>query len=161
MKWLLRILLVLIGIVAIVYVVGLCLPRQHTAMMSAVIPASVDQVWKRITTVADFPRWRKDMTSIQIVNDSQWVENAGSMHVPMRMGERDSLKRAVVVINSNDLPFGGEWVYELQPQGNSTQVTITENGEVRQPFFRFVSAFIMGRTATMRKYLSSLQDSFK
>jgi len=130
-------------------------------MMSAVIPVPVDQVWKRITTVTDFTRWRKDMTSIQIVNDSQWVEVAGSMRVPMRMGERDSLKRAVVVIDSIDLPFGGERVYELQPQGNSTQVTITENGEVRQPFFRFVSTFIMGRTATMRKYLSSLQDSFK
>lgn len=161
MKWLLRILLVLIGIVVVVYVVGLCLPSRHTAMMSAVIPAPVDQVWNRITNVADFPRWRKDMTSIQVANDSEWVEVAGRMRVPMRMGERDSLKRAVVVINSSDLPFGGEWVYELQPQGNSTQVTITENGEVRQPFFRFVSAFIMGRTATMRKYLSSLQDSFK
>lgn len=161
MKWLLGILLILIGIFAIVYVVGLCLPRQHSAMISAVIPAPVDQVWNRITTVADFPRWRKDMTSIRIVNDSEWVEAAGSMRVPMRMGERDSMRRVEVVINSNDLPFGGEWVYELQPKGDSTQVTITENGEVRQPIFRFVSAFIIGRTATMRKYLSSLQDSFK
>lgn len=28
------------------------------------------------------------------------------MRVPMRMGERDSLKRAVVVINSNDESAG-------------------------------------------------------
>lgn len=161
MKWLLGLFVVLIGIVAIVFFVGLCLPRRHTAMISAVIPAPVEQVWGRITTVAEFPRWRKDMTSIQIVNDSEWVEVAGKMRIPMKMSSRDLMKRMVAVINSNDLPFGGEWVYELQSSGGSTQVTITENGEVRQPVYRFVSQFIIGRTATLKKYISSLQDSFK
>jgi hypothetical protein len=41
--------------------------------------------------------------------------------------------------------------------GSGIMVTlITENGEVYNPIFRFVSRFIMGHTATLDAYLKSL-----
>jgi len=161
MRWLLIIVAIIIGLVVIVYMVGMILPRKHVAVVQALIPATSEKVWNRITAVAQFPNWRKDMTTIQIVNDSEWTEVSGRMRIPMKMQEREPMRRMVAVINSKDLPFSGEWVYELQPQGDSTLVTITENGEVGPPIFRFVSKFIMGHTATLNKYVSSLQESFK
>lgn len=39
--------------------------------------------------------------------------------------------------------------YRLVPDGAGTRVTITENGEVYNPLFRFVSRFLMGHTSTI------------
>jgi hypothetical protein len=65
--------------------------------------------------------------------------------------------RLVTRIVDRGLPFGGSWTYELEPSGDGTRITITENGEVYNPVFRFVSRFVMGHTATIDTYLSSLQ----
>jgi hypothetical protein len=62
----------------------------------------------------------------------------------------------VTHITDKALPFGGSWDYRLEPAGNDTRVTITENGEVYNPVFRFVSRFLMGHTATIDKYLTAL-----
>jgi hypothetical protein len=37
---------------------------------------------------------------------------------------------------------------------------ITENGEIRNIFFRFVSRFLMGYTKTMEDYLNALGQKF-
>ena len=60
-----------------------------------------------------------------------------------------------------NLPFGGTWTYELTPQADgSTMLRITENGEIRNIFFRFVSRFLMGYTKTMEDYLNALGQKF-
>ncbi len=38
-----------------------------------------------------------------------------------------------------------------------TRLTITENGEVYNPIFRFMSRFVFGHTATMDQFLSDLK----
>ena len=58
------------------------------------------------------------------------------------------------------LPFGGTWTYEVQPDVTGSAVTITEDGEVYNPIFRFVSKFIMGHKATMNGYLRALGKKF-
>jgi hypothetical protein len=60
------------------------------------------------------------------------------------------------VIADSTLPFGGKWTYELTPSGTGTMLRITEDGEVYNPVFRFVSRFVMGHTATMDKYLADV-----
>jgi hypothetical protein len=63
----------------------------------------------------------------------------------------------VVTIDTEDLPFGGSWVYELEPTGDGgTVVTLTENGIVRDPFFRVASRFFFDPTSTMKIYLDDL-----
>jgi len=51
-----------------------------------------------------------------------------------------------------------EMRWELEPQGNGTRLTITEEGEVYNPIFRFVSRFIMGHTRTIDRYLGDLKN---
>jgi len=40
--------------------------------------------------------------------------------------------------------------------GNATTLRITENGEVYNVIFRFVSRFVMGHSATIDKYLDAV-----
>ncbi|HSR42141.1 MAG TPA: SRPBCC family protein, partial [Longimicrobiales bacterium] len=66
--------------------------------------------------------------------------------------------RLVTRIADEDLPFGGTWTYELEPTGDGrTRVTITEDGEVYNPVFRFMARFVFGHTATMDTYLDGLE----
>ena len=67
-------------------------------------------------------------------------------------------RRLVTKIADDSLPFGGTWTYELSrpSAGNGAVLRITENGEVKNVVFRFISRFILGQTATMDTYLRDL-----
>jgi len=54
------------------------------------------------------------------------------------------------------LPFGGTWTYELSAKDGGTVLVITENGEVYNPIFRFMSKFVFGQTASINHYLKAL-----
>jgi hypothetical protein len=59
------------------------------------------------------------------------------------------------------LPFGGTWTFEVTPIGDGGSVVrITEDGEVYNPVFRFVSRYFMGYTATIDSYLKALGAKF-
>jgi hypothetical protein len=66
-------------------------------------------------------------------------------------------RRFVTRIADKSLPFGGRWVYEVAPTATGSSLTITEEGEVYNPVFRFVSRYVMGHTATIDSYLQAVQ----
>ena len=45
----------------------------------------------------------------------------------------------------------------LEPTDAGTRVTITENGEIYNVFFRFMARFVFGYTATMDRVLDALK----
>ncbi len=59
-------------------------------------------------------------------------------------------------IAGENLPFGGTWTFAFESMNGGTHVRITEDGEVYNPVFRFVSRFITGQTATMDAYLKAM-----
>ena len=74
------------------------------------------------------------------------------------VGQADPPRKLVTRIADPHLPFGGTWTYEIVAGAESgSTLTITENGEVYNPFFRFISRYVMGYTATMDRYLQALQ----
>jgi hypothetical protein len=92
----------------------------------------------------------------------EWVElNNRGDSLPLKIITRDAGLRLVTQIEGQNLPFGGGWEFRLKNNGDSTSVTITENGEVYNPLFRFVSKFIMGHNATLKKYAGFLEQSFR
>ncbi|MFJ9949053.1 hypothetical protein [Kitasatospora sp. NPDC091207] len=55
-----------------------------------------------------------------------------------------------------DLPWGGTWTLVLTPAGQGCSLTVTERGEVYQPFYRAVSHYGLGESAGVRRYLAAL-----
>lgn len=79
-------------------------------------------------------------------------------HVASVSGRVPGPPRLLVTrIADSDLPFGGSWTFELEPEGAATRLTITENGEVYNPFFRFMARFVFGHEGTARAYLEDLR----
>jgi hypothetical protein len=64
-----------------------------------------------------------------------------------------SLKRRIA---TPSLPYSGSWTFSIEPAGDATMVRITEDGEVYNPIFRFVSRFVFGQTRMLDAYLRAL-----
>jgi hypothetical protein len=54
------------------------------------------------------------------------------------------------------LPYGGTWTFVLEESSGGTLLRITEDGEVRNPIFRFMSRFVFGHTSTLENYLTNV-----
>src|SRR5215203_2646059 len=70
--------------------------------------------------------------------------------------EDRATERRVTRIADDKLPFGGRWIYELRAEGTGTRVTITEDGFIKNPVFRFLSKTVFSTTATIEKFLHDL-----
>jgi hypothetical protein len=72
--------------------------------------------------------------------------------------ERDEPPSLVVTrIVGETLPFGGTWTYRIVPAPGGSDLTITEDGEVYNPIFRFMSRFVFGHFATIDAFLAGLK----
>ena len=165
MKWAGIILGGLAAVVALMVAIGALLPKAHVATQSARFKAQSPALWQAITDVAKFPQWRKDLKDVVPPPPGAdaragWTEVwTHGERVPIEVKQWNPPAKLVTRIAAKDLAFGGTWTYELTPSGGGTELRITENGEVYNPLFRFLSRFVFGHTPTMRNYLLALGDS--
>ena len=88
-----------------------------------------------------------------------WIEyGKADSKMTYEVVESDPPQNLVTRIAEANLPFGGTWTYDITPAADgASTLTMTENGEVYNPIFRFMSRYVMGYTATMDRYLQALQ----
>lgn len=150
----------LVLMVAGMWVVGSRLPVAHTATVSAEVPGTPEEVWAVVSAPGDFPTWRSDVDAVEVLSREgealRWRESGPQGALTMELVESDAPGWMVARIADPDLPFGGEWRYRLEAIPTGTRVTLTEDGEVYDPFFRFFSRFVFGHEGTMRGYLEDL-----
>ncbi|MEO5904422.1 MAG: SRPBCC family protein [Gemmatimonadaceae bacterium] len=161
MKWLLIVVLAIAAIVLGVTIVGMALPQSHVAQRSAHLSAPPERVWSAISDVAAYPTWRSDVSSVEMLTSGggkvAWREiSPKGSKLAFEATTSDAPSHLVTFITDKGIPFGGSWDYRIMPEGTGSRITITENGEVYNPFFRFVSRFVLGHTATLDSYLKSL-----
>jgi len=153
MKWLIYGGVAIVIIPAIVVLIGAALPKDHVVSRRIRVRAAPDAVFALIAGRSD---WRGIKYQLLTPSPLKWREG----DITYERVETAPPKRIVNRIADPTLPFGGSWTYELAPAAGGTELTITENGEVRNPFFRFVSRFIMGHAATIEKYQRDLVAHF-
>lgn len=158
MKWLIITIVALVVMVIVVLVTAFLLPVAHVASRTARLKASPQTVWDVITGPPD---WRPDVRSYNNLplrdGRQAWTEmSKDGRAITFERLESVPPRRTVTRIDTGQ-PFGGTWTYEIVPDNNGSVLTITENGEVYNPVFRFVSRFVMGHTATIDAYLKALK----
>ena len=163
MKWLLLAGGIIVAIVAVVAIVGLMLPRDHTAATTAHIKTVPDSVWQAVTDVRDFPRWRTGVRSVDVLSTEgalRWREHGSDGAITFERSAEERPHRLVTRIVDETLPFGGTWTYELAPEADGTLLTITERGYVTNPLFRFLARFVFGHHRTQEDFLRALGRRF-
>lgn len=164
MRWLLVVLAALAGVILLVVVAGMLLPKEHTARSHATIDAPPDSVWRALTDVAAFPTWRDDVSRVEMLPSTNgrktWREIGKHDAITLEESAADPPRRLVLRIADPTLPFGGTWTYDVAPGAAGSRVTITEDGVVHNPVFRLMSRFVFGHHATQEAYLRALGRKF-
>jgi polyketide cyclase/dehydrase/lipid transport protein len=148
----------LIGLICLVVVIGMLLPKAHTASRSAVFQSTPDQLFALI----DGPQtWRRGVAKYELVDAPdglrKWREtDSHGQTITYQAVERRPPALLKTRIVTENLPYTGTWTVALQPMSQGTVVRITEQGEVYNPVFRFLSRFVIGQTRTIENYLRDL-----
>ncbi|MGB1014480.1 MAG: SRPBCC family protein [Nannocystaceae bacterium] len=148
---------------ALLIVPGLLIPAEHVSMRSIHLEASPSEVWAALTEFEQLPTWRSGIKRVE-------VERSGEQMQIIERGEDRAMTFNVIAFEPNsllkteiadpDLPFSGTWTWELQPHGKGCTLTITENGRVKSPAMRTVTAVFMDPADTQDQYLRELADHF-
>lgn len=160
-RWIIRILVTLGLIVLAMLITGSILPEKHLATASREFTSNRDEVWAVLSDFATWPAWRSELKEIKLGTNSFTEVSADGESIEYRIEEFSTPERLVTRIVTPNLPYGGSWTYELVPTENGCRLTITENGEVYNSLFRFLSKFVFGHTTTMEKYLDDLSRKVK
>jgi uncharacterized protein YndB with AHSA1/START domain len=161
MTWLWIVIGVLVALPLLMAVIGSFLPRAHTASRTIALPLPPADVWRLLVDRASQPAWRGDLKSVEsrpsVDGRSRFVETTRQGAVLYEVDLEEPPTRLRTRIADETLPYCGHWLYELSPEGGGTKLTITENGEVKNPIFRFLSRFVFSHGATIEGFLAALR----
>jgi hypothetical protein len=161
LKWTLIVFFALAAIVIVVAAIGALLPKGHRASRTATLEAAPAVVFGVITDFARAPEWRRDVTQVDVMPDDgrgRMIREHGSNGiVPYRVEVFEAPSRLVMRIADPSLPYGGSWTYEMRPEGTGTRFTLTEDGEVYNPIFRFMQKVFFSPYASIDAYITALK----
>ena len=136
MRWVIWIVGSLAVIVAAIAIVGAMLPQKHTASRTAHVALPPATLYPMLVQMAQ-----------------------ASTDPPVRLERQEPPSLLVTRISDPKLPFGGSWTYRIEPAGTGeSNLTITEDGEVYNIIFRFISRFVIGHYGTMDAFIRDLQS---
>lgn len=160
MKLILIALISLAALLAVLWLIGRGMPREHTARAEAVIPASLTGIYAVLDGSQTWRSTVADWQDLGLVNGARhWREkDKRGEWIEYELLEAEAPIRRISHIVSPGLPFGGTWKIELSPRGEQTLVTIEENGFVDPPLFRVLARYVFGHETTMRQFLKDLND---
>ncbi len=148
------------GLVLLLVLVGMFLPREHTARASIELAASPERVWAVVSDFAGAARWRPDLESVRLETvpggPIRFVETSDEGEIPFEVVAQDPPRRQVVRVMDDGLPFGGSWTWELVPMGTGTGLTLTEDGFTRNPVYRALGLVFFRPADGISRYLGAL-----
>jgi uncharacterized membrane protein len=157
------IVVVIVVLAAVVALVGSQLPKNHTASRSILLHRSPQEVYDVVRDFNSSPTWRSGVKSVEVKTQPDGKTNfreIGSDTIDYEVAEDVPGRRLVTRILNTDLGYSGKWTYDFLPEGDGTRVKITEDGEVSNVLFRFMSRYVFGHTSTMDSYLTALAQRF-
>jgi hypothetical protein len=162
LKWLLYVVAALGGLVALMAIIGMTLPKGHRASRAMTFTAAPAAVFAVIADVARYPEWRADVSRVELLPDDGrgvlFREHGKNGVITFRIEQSDPPSRMLTRIADPSLAFGGTWTYVLTPTpSGGTSLTITEDGEVYNPIFRFLSKVVFSPAATIEGFLAALK----
>jgi hypothetical protein len=134
MGYVITLVVCLLGALAAMGLVGLALPREHTASVFAFIKAEPEVIF----------------------NAAVDLQEASDIKTTVTKEMRPRL-RVTEIIEPPGAAFGGTWTLEIEPTDDGGKITITERGRVYNPLFRFLSRFTFGHDATAKQFLATLR----
>ncbi len=159
MRWLLRIVAVVAVLSVALLVLGLVRPATHVASVRVELSEPTNLVWTAVSDFRAWPEWHPDVHGMAPQPDRNgrevWLMSAEWGELPLEVVSANPPRRLETWLDGGS--FKGRWIYDLESTGRGTILTITEEGEVTNLFFRGMMAF-MDEHASMRDFIVALGD---
>lgn len=163
-RWLILVAGLLVALILGVLVAGLMLPEEHHASRTLLTRQSPQAIWDTINDHASEQQWRPDVASVASLGERNgkpvWQENYKDGNTLQLATTESKPPTRMVREIAEEGPFSGRWEIDITPAPQGSKVKITEIGKVSNPFFRFVSKYIIGHTTQMERYLTGLAAKF-
>jgi len=154
-----------VGLLLLAAALGWTLPRRHVASVRARFAAPPQDLWRTIRDFASWPSWNAGVKGMERLPDrdgkERWrlSDSTGGFPSLVEVSEPPAPGRPgrlVTRIDDPGLPFGGTWTWDVAAEGAGSSVTITEDGEIRNPIFRLLARFVFGHHGTAERTLAAL-----
>jgi hypothetical protein len=146
-----------VAIVAIIFLVGLMLPKERVFTKTAVLNSDVPKVFSIVTDFKGQTTWRNDVDEIIVIDNKTWIEvpkkgTAITFQVKRKI-ENQLFEMEIVEPKS----FQGYWIGTFEEVGNGTKVVFKEVAIIENPFFRVLSSLFIDLDKTMEIYMNNLK----
>lgn len=159
-----------------ILVLGLRSPARHEVEVSEVLAASLARVYAAIANIPAYPTWRTSVTKIELIGlvatpqgerfsyrefrkggDARGITYIVADDTPPSKG-LGGLGRRVHRIVGGRAPFTGQWIFGFEARGQATNLTIIDQGEIRNPLLRGVARMFIPPTKAMNQLLMDLRE---
>ncbi len=123
----------LAGALLAMTMIGLFMSRDHSASGSAEYTAQPDLLFA---------------AAVVLQNESDIKTRV--------VEETPGVRRVSEIIEEPGAAFGGRWTLDFEPCPGGTRLTITEDGHVYNPLFRFLGRFTFSHKPTLNQFLKTL-----
>jgi ribosome-associated toxin RatA of RatAB toxin-antitoxin module len=165
MKWLLIIAAILLLPILVMLVAGLFLPVKHSVTRSIHLNQKPEVVFALLQDSTNLPSWSSTVASVAPLSEQdgkpavQCTLKWGHMQMIMTQSECTPPSRLVITMTKSEGTVLGTWTYQIAPDAEGCRVALTEEGELKNPFFR-VMARMRGLDANMMQTLRDLAKKF-
>lgn len=164
MKWIARILSILMLLVLLAVVAAYSLPAQTTSTRTIMLKQPPDAIFAVLVDVLKLPDWNRNMTKLEMlppIDGKEATRQTFKGGMTMTIVTTESLAPTHLEREMRDEggPFQGSWTYEITPTAEGSKVALTERSQIKKPFFRLMVR-IFGATKYMDDHLVDLAKRF-
>lgn len=165
MKWLLIVAGIIVLAILAMLIIGLLQPVKHSVTRSLHLKQKPETVFAVLDDNTNLPNWSSSVLKAEPLPDQNGKSIVrctlkwGGMQMIMTQLERTPPTRLVRSMAKENGPVLGTWTYQITAEMDGCRVAVTEEGELKNPFFRAM-ARMRGLDANIRQTLHDLSKKF-
>ncbi|MGA3179184.1 MAG: SRPBCC family protein [Verrucomicrobiota bacterium] len=165
MKWFLIIVGIFILAVLAVLVFGLLQSAKHSVTRSVHLKQKPETVFAVLDNWTDMPKWSSSVSKVETKSGldtkriARFTLKWGGRQMIFTQLERIPPRRLVISMAKEGGEVMGMWTYDIAAETDGSRVSLTESGELGNPFYRTI-ARIRGLDTNIRQTLGDLAKKF-
>jgi len=156
---------IIVAALFVMLVLGWLQPVKHSVSRSIRLSQKPEAVFAILENTTNLPAWSSAVGHVDVLPDQngqptvRCILKWGGIQMIMTRVEDTPPSRLVVAMAKDDGTPLGTWTYEVSPTDEGCRVVLTEDGELKNPFFREM-ARLRGLDANIKQTLSDLSKRF-
>ena len=151
----------IVAVLGVVTAIGWKLPAEHRIAREAELPHGPETVWTAISDFPALPAWMPGIRRVHrldaIEGRERWLYETAEGDMTIEVVTRSAPTELTIRSVSSDLAFGGTWTHRISPATAGSRLSITEQGWISNPYFRFMYRYPFARATTPDETLAALR----